>query len=177
MKEIPSLSQVSQTSLRSVIGAQHGGSMDLGWRDRLYAQFRLGWSHEYADVSRPVTASLAAQAAGLPYDKHLAGGILRHGLEPLADHGRAAARHVVGARGIPLAVVYGHDGVEQVAVTVSHSGYLKRTSDGSLRLSPRAMRQRISSAARLSSLRSSADSGRADHFGRRTPLPRAPGIA
>jgi outer membrane autotransporter protein len=47
------------TSLRSVIGAQLGGSMDLGWRDRLYAQLRLGWSHEYADVSRPVTAALA----------------------------------------------------------------------------------------------------------------------
>ncbi|MFO1160377.1 MAG: autotransporter domain-containing protein [Reyranellaceae bacterium] len=56
-----SLTVASQTtnSLRSVIGAQLGGSMDLGWRDRLYAQFRLGWSHEYADVSRPVTASLA----------------------------------------------------------------------------------------------------------------------
>jgi uncharacterized protein with beta-barrel porin domain len=56
-----SLTVAAQTtnSLRSVIGAQLGGSMDLGWRDRLYAQFRLGWSHEYADVSRPVTASLA----------------------------------------------------------------------------------------------------------------------
>jgi uncharacterized protein with beta-barrel porin domain len=56
-----SLTVAAQTtsSLRSVIGAQLGGSMDLGWRDRLYAQLRLGWSHEYADVSRPVTASLA----------------------------------------------------------------------------------------------------------------------
>ncbi|MFO1159361.1 MAG: autotransporter domain-containing protein [Reyranellaceae bacterium] len=56
-----SLSVAAQTtnSLRSVIGAQLGGSMDFGWRDRLYAQLRLGWSHEYADVTRPVTASLA----------------------------------------------------------------------------------------------------------------------
>jgi len=46
-------------SLRSVIGAQLGGSMDLGWRERLYLQLRLGWSHEFADVSRPVTAALA----------------------------------------------------------------------------------------------------------------------
>ncbi|MFO1084743.1 MAG: autotransporter domain-containing protein [Reyranellaceae bacterium] len=55
------LSVEAQTtnSLRSVIGAQIGGSMDFGWRDRLYAQLRLGWSHEYADVSRPVTAALA----------------------------------------------------------------------------------------------------------------------
>jgi len=55
------LSVAAQTtnSLRSVIGVQLGGSMDLGWRDRLYAQLRLGWSHEFADVTRPVTASLA----------------------------------------------------------------------------------------------------------------------
>ncbi|MGE0579168.1 autotransporter outer membrane beta-barrel domain-containing protein, partial [Reyranella sp.] len=55
------LSVAAQTtnSLRSVIGVQLGGSMDFGWRDRLYAQLRLGWSHEYADVTRPVTASLA----------------------------------------------------------------------------------------------------------------------
>ncbi|WP_395711841.1 autotransporter domain-containing protein [Reyranella sp.] len=55
------LSVEAQTtnSLRSVIGALLGGSMDLGWRDRVYAQLRLGWSHEYADVSRPVTAALA----------------------------------------------------------------------------------------------------------------------
>jgi len=56
-----SLSVEAQTtnSLRSVIGAQLGGSMDLGWRDRLYVQLRLGWSHEFADVSRPVTAALS----------------------------------------------------------------------------------------------------------------------
>ena len=55
------LSVAAQTtnSLRSVIGVQLGGSMDLGWRDRLYAQLRLGWSHEFADVTRPVTSSLA----------------------------------------------------------------------------------------------------------------------
>ena len=46
-------------SLRSVLGAQLGGSVDLGWRDKFYAQFRLGWSHEYADTSRPVAASFA----------------------------------------------------------------------------------------------------------------------
>ena len=40
--------------------------LDLGWRDRLALQFRLGWSHEYADVSRPVTAALAG-AAAMPF--------------------------------------------------------------------------------------------------------------
>jgi outer membrane autotransporter protein len=46
-------------SLRSVIGAQLGSALDLGWRERLALQLRLGWSHEYADTSRPVTATLA----------------------------------------------------------------------------------------------------------------------
>lgn len=46
-------------SLRSVLGAQLGGVIDLGWREKLALQFRLGWSHEYADTARPVTATLA----------------------------------------------------------------------------------------------------------------------
>ena len=50
-------------SLRSVLGAQLGGAMDLGWREKLALQFRLGWSHEYADTNRPVTATLAGAPA------------------------------------------------------------------------------------------------------------------
>jgi autotransporter-associated beta strand protein len=46
-------------SLRSVLGAQLGGAIDLGWREKLAVQVRLGWSHEYADTARPVTATLA----------------------------------------------------------------------------------------------------------------------
>jgi autotransporter-associated beta strand protein len=46
-------------SLRSVIGAQLGGAIDFGWREKLALQFRLGWSHEYASTARPVTATLA----------------------------------------------------------------------------------------------------------------------
>jgi outer membrane autotransporter protein len=46
-------------SLRSVIGAQLGGAFDLGWREKLALQLRLGWSHEYASTARPVTATLA----------------------------------------------------------------------------------------------------------------------
>jgi uncharacterized protein with beta-barrel porin domain len=59
------LSVVQQTtnSLRTVIGAQLGGAMNLGWRDKLAMQFRLGWSHEYADTGRPVTATLAGVPA------------------------------------------------------------------------------------------------------------------
>jgi hypothetical protein len=54
------LSVAAQTtnSLRSVIGAQLGGAVDLGWREKLALQFRLGWSHEYANTARPVTATL-----------------------------------------------------------------------------------------------------------------------
>ena len=62
------LSVVQQTtnSLRTVIGAQLGGAMDLGWREKLAMQLRLGWSHEYADVGRPVTAALAG-APAMPF--------------------------------------------------------------------------------------------------------------
>ena len=58
-----SVAQQTTNSLRSVIGAQLGASMDMGWRDRLAMRFRLGWSHEYADVSRPVTAALTGAPA------------------------------------------------------------------------------------------------------------------
>jgi outer membrane autotransporter protein len=53
------VAQQTTNSLRSVIGAQLGGAMDLGWREKLAVQFRLGWSHEYADTGRPVTATFA----------------------------------------------------------------------------------------------------------------------
>ncbi len=50
-------------SLRSVLGSQLGGDLDPGWRDKIHAVFRLGWSHDYADTSRPVTASFAGAPA------------------------------------------------------------------------------------------------------------------
>jgi autotransporter-associated beta strand protein len=54
-----SLNVAAQTtnSLRTVLGAQLGGAVDMGWREKLNAQLRLGWSHEYGDTSRPVSAS------------------------------------------------------------------------------------------------------------------------
>jgi outer membrane autotransporter protein/filamentous hemagglutinin family protein len=62
------LSVASQTtsSVRSILGAQLGGTMDMGWKDKLSAQLRLGWSHEYADTARPVTASFAG-APAIPF--------------------------------------------------------------------------------------------------------------
>jgi len=58
-----SVAQQTTNSVRTVLGAQLGGSMDLGWRDRLAMKVRLGWSHEYADTARPVTASFAGAPA------------------------------------------------------------------------------------------------------------------
>jgi len=62
------LTVASQTtnSLRSVLGVQFGGAMDMGWRDKLAAQVKLGWSHEFASTDRPVTASFAG-APALPF--------------------------------------------------------------------------------------------------------------
>jgi autotransporter-associated beta strand protein len=61
-----SIAQQTTNSLRSVLGAQLGGGLDLGWRERLALQLRLGWSHEYASVSRPVAATLTG-APGMPF--------------------------------------------------------------------------------------------------------------
>ena len=60
------VAQQTTNSLRTVLGATAGSSLDLGWREKLAVQFKLGWSHEYADVSRPVTATLAG-APGTPF--------------------------------------------------------------------------------------------------------------
>jgi outer membrane autotransporter protein len=53
------------TSLRTIAGVELGGAIDMGWSEKLRLQMRLGWAHEYVDVSHPVTASFAgAPAAG-----------------------------------------------------------------------------------------------------------------
>ena len=57
------VTQQTSGSLRTIFGAQVGAAMDVGWRDRIAAQLRLGWSHEYADTARPVTASFAGAPA------------------------------------------------------------------------------------------------------------------
>lgn len=53
------VAQQSTHSVRTVLGTELAGAVDAGWRDKLAMQFRLGWAHEYADTSRPVTASFA----------------------------------------------------------------------------------------------------------------------
>jgi outer membrane autotransporter protein len=42
-----------------VLGAQLGAAIDAPWREKLNVSLRVGWSHEFADTSRPVNASFA----------------------------------------------------------------------------------------------------------------------
>ena len=53
------VAQQTTNSVRTVLGAELAGGIDMGWREKLGLQFRLGWAHEYADTSRPLTASFA----------------------------------------------------------------------------------------------------------------------
>ena len=53
------VAQQTTNSLRTVLGAELAGGIEMGWREKLGLQFRLGWAHEYADTARPVTASFA----------------------------------------------------------------------------------------------------------------------
>jgi outer membrane autotransporter protein len=46
-------------SLRTVTGAQLGAAIDAPWRETLNVTMRLGWSHEFADTTRPVNAAFA----------------------------------------------------------------------------------------------------------------------
>jgi outer membrane autotransporter protein len=57
------VAQQTTNSLRTVLGAQLGAAVDAGWRDKLNLAFRLGWSHEFADTNRPVTAAFAGAPA------------------------------------------------------------------------------------------------------------------
>ncbi len=60
------VAQQTTNSVRTVLGAELAGGIDVGWREKLGVQFRLGWAHEYADTSRPMTASFAG-APGIGY--------------------------------------------------------------------------------------------------------------
>ena len=57
------IAQQTTNSLRTVLGAQLGAGVDAPWHEKLDLVFRLGWSHEYADQTRPVTAAFAGAPA------------------------------------------------------------------------------------------------------------------
>lgn len=57
------VAQQTTNSLRTVLGAQLGAAMDTGWQGKVNLLFRAGWSHDYADLTRPVTAAFAGAPA------------------------------------------------------------------------------------------------------------------
>jgi outer membrane autotransporter protein len=57
------VAQQTTQSLRTVLGVQLGAGIDAPWHEKLDLVFRLGWSHEYADTTRPVTAAFAGAPA------------------------------------------------------------------------------------------------------------------
>lgn len=60
------VAQQTTNALRSVLGAQLGAGIDTAWQSKLNLLFRIGWSHEYADLTRPVTAAFVG-APGLGF--------------------------------------------------------------------------------------------------------------
>jgi len=61
-----SVAQQNTTSVRTVLGADLAGNIPLGGDRVLAATLRLGWAHEYADTTRPMTAAFAG-APGTPF--------------------------------------------------------------------------------------------------------------
>jgi autotransporter-associated beta strand protein len=84
------------TSLRSTLGMDFAGAFDVGWRDRLTLHFRLGWAHEYASASRPVTASFA----GAPGDNFTVFGAAPQ--RDTAAIGLAASTNIAASTGLYL---------------------------------------------------------------------------
>src|SRR6202012_2003769 len=57
------VAQQTTNALRTVLGAQLGAGIDAPWHEKLDLTFRLGWSHEFDDLTRPVTAAFAGAPA------------------------------------------------------------------------------------------------------------------
>jgi fibronectin-binding autotransporter adhesin len=68
--------QQNTTSVRTVIGADLGANIPVGMARPLGVTIRLGWAHEYADTSRPMTAAFAG-APAVPFTVY--------GAQPLRD--------------------------------------------------------------------------------------------
>ncbi len=51
------VAQQTTKSMRGTLGVELAGTVNAPWREKLGLQLRLGWVHEYADTSRPVTAT------------------------------------------------------------------------------------------------------------------------
>jgi fibronectin-binding autotransporter adhesin len=70
------VAQQNTTSVRTVIGADLGANIPVGMARPLGVTIRLGWAHEYADTSRPMTAAFAG-APAVPFTVY--------GAQPLRD--------------------------------------------------------------------------------------------
>ncbi|MCA0245038.1 MAG: autotransporter-associated beta strand repeat-containing protein [Proteobacteria bacterium] len=57
------VAQQNTTSVRTIIGADLGANIPVGMERPLGVTIRLGWAHEYADTSRPITAAFAGAPA------------------------------------------------------------------------------------------------------------------
>ena len=84
------LSVAAQTTnfLRSVLGAQIGGSLDMGWRDRL--AMRLRWSHEFADTGRAGHGSLCRRTGPGFHDLRRVAAARRRTARPRCQHRSSA---------------------------------------------------------------------------------------
>jgi autotransporter-associated beta strand protein len=54
-----SVAAQATTSVRSTLGVDLAGAIEVGARSPLALELRLGWMHEYADTNRPITAAFA----------------------------------------------------------------------------------------------------------------------
>ncbi|WP_043283866.1 autotransporter-associated beta strand repeat-containing protein [Reyranella massiliensis] len=70
------VAQQNTTSVRTIIGADLGANIPVGMERPLGVTIRLGWAHEYADTSRPITAAFAG-APAVPFTVY--------GAQPLRD--------------------------------------------------------------------------------------------
>ena len=68
--------QQNTTSVRTVLGADLAASLPLGSERSLGVTLRLGWAHDYADTSRPMTAAFAG-ASAVPFTVY--------GAQPMRD--------------------------------------------------------------------------------------------
>jgi uncharacterized protein with beta-barrel porin domain len=101
------------SSLRTVLGAEFTTAYKLGWQEPLGLQLRAGHAHDYADMTRPVTAAFAAapwarftlQGAAPPRDSATVGlrlwTMLAEGYWPFlrydGDIARGADSHAINA--------------------------------------------------------------------------------
>ena len=66
----------NEVAVEAYPGARRRAAVDLRSATTFPIRRASRWCFACRSGKRSVTASLAAQAAGLPYDKHLAGGML-----------------------------------------------------------------------------------------------------